>query len=362
MSERPKIISESNAEDMNDSSIIFLSPIKTTNNATATTASSNSKYTFLSFPDLNNCSFPQEIEYMEYLQPFGGVKRDLCQENAFSSLLNGNIGEFDDTPLPPFCKEQYNPSFIQDDYNPNAFVPNNYQEESATCQKVVQITTERKTSIVTAVYDSSVDESVNQPSCKLGVRKETICSHTIQPQFHSVKMSIGAFNSVDQVKDFPSLSKVGKPYSTKCAINLGRVEDKSGKHCCNCKKSRCLKLYCECFANGSHCKGCSCSNCFNIPEHEEDIQNAKRTVSEKNPVAFKKRIGDEAEGKQAVSCNCSKSGCLKKYCECYKNGQKCGSSCNCLTCKNTAALRTISYKRYEKNTKKTKKVTLQHLA
>ena len=34
---------------------------------------------------------------------------------------------------------------------------------------------------------------------------------------------------------------------------------------CNCKKSRCLKLYCECFAADSYCHGCHCQSCMNTP-------------------------------------------------------------------------------------------------
>lgn len=34
---------------------------------------------------------------------------------------------------------------------------------------------------------------------------------------------------------------------------------------CNCSKTKCLKLYCECFAKGSHCgEECACSNCCNL--------------------------------------------------------------------------------------------------
>jgi hypothetical protein len=32
---------------------------------------------------------------------------------------------------------------------------------------------------------------------------------------------------------------------------------------CNCKKSKCLKLYCECFASELYCDACNCSECHN---------------------------------------------------------------------------------------------------
>ena len=43
----------------------------------------------------------------------------------------------------------------------------------------------------------------------------------------------------------------------------GKILNK--KMCCNCKKSHCLKLYCECFATKSYCQGCNCVSCLNIP-------------------------------------------------------------------------------------------------
>ena len=36
-------------------------------------------------------------------------------------------------------------------------------------------------------------------------------------------------------------------------------------HPCNCKKSRCLKLYCECFSADIYCNGCNCTSCLNNP-------------------------------------------------------------------------------------------------
>ena len=41
---------------------------------------------------------------------------------------------------------------------------------------------------------------------------------------------------------------------------------------CNCTKSQCLKLYCDCFANGEFCHLCNCTTCFNNLDHEEDRQ------------------------------------------------------------------------------------------
>ena len=39
-------------------------------------------------------------------------------------------------------------------------------------------------------------------------------------------------------------------------------------------------------------------------------------------------------GRNRVGCKCRKSLCLKKYCECYANGSKCGESCKCENCQN----------------------------
>ncbi len=67
------------------------------------------------------------------------------------------------------------------------------------------------------------------------------------------------------------------------------------------------------------------------------------TLKEKNPAAFKPKIDYNVvdEHKQKVEktkhirgCNCSKTQCLKKYCECYQSSVLCTNLCKCTDCKN----------------------------
>ncbi|XVF66633.1 hypothetical protein PTKIN_Ptkin10aG0052500 [Pterospermum kingtungense] len=96
---------------------------------------------------------------------------------------------------------------------------------------------------------------------------------------------------------------------------------------CNCKKSKCLKLYCECFAAGVYCiEPCSCQHCFNKPIHEDTVLATRKQIESRNPIAFAPKVirtSDsipEVGGGVGCSINCGCEGCKNAF------GRKDGST------------------------------------
>jgi len=117
---------------------------------------------------------------------------------------------------------------------------------------------------------------------------------------------------------------------------------------CNCRKSKCLKLYCECFAKQNFCgNDCKCNDCNNLDaeEFEDARDNAVRASLDRNSSAFFRAPVAQVVGLQRKGCKCKKSMCAKNYCECYQSGLGCTERCRCKTCKNEHGVKPERVKR-----------------
>lgn len=106
---------------------------------------------------------------------------------------------------------------------------------------------------------------------------------------------------------------------------------------CHCRLSKCSKMYCDCFAAGRYCgPACRCNGCENCPTNEGNLAAIRRGIKQRNPNAFESKIRRTAVGsrRHTQGCRCSKSKCLKRYCECYREGMPCSKECQCIDCHN----------------------------
>ncbi|KAJ7987015.1 hypothetical protein DPEC_G00334380 [Dallia pectoralis] len=163
-------------------------------------------------------------------------------------------------------------------------------------------------------------------------------SYTVLPAQYVTQLQQSSFVTLAGSSGFSS--PAGIQTQARLPLNGVSTSDASSRprKPCNCTKSQCLKLYCDCFANGEFCQNCNCTNCSNNLEHETERAKAIKACLDRNPEAFKPKIGKgkegEADRRHSKGCNCKRSGCLKNYCECYEAKIMCSSNCKCVGCKN----------------------------
>jgi len=150
----------------------------------------------------------------------------------------------------------------------------------------------------------------------------------------------------EKLSSFKKVNKTKVIYNQSQNNNINvnkKIEINEKTNFCTCEKSMCIKKYCECYANNERCDiRCSCINCKNIilGYNIDDLLS----VTSKN-----KDI--------EISCTCTKSNCIKNYCDCYKANTLCGNKCRCLECKNNIAF----VKNKEMKDKNSKKNIIEYI-
>ena len=126
------------------------------------------------------------------------------------------------------------------------------------------------------------------------------------------------------------------------------LPEQNNKIHCTCKKTKCIKKYCECFSSGILCFNCKCENCENKTfftdnfnrKNSSNINNTNKKEEELKEKKESKQINEtnldlsDNNTKKLIICTCSKSGCNKNYCECFKAKVKCNNKCRCIKCLN----------------------------
>ena len=157
-----------------------------------------------------------------------------------------------------------------------------------------------------AIGESAIGTIVNHSTGGEPMTSDSLPSPTIEPSvkrtlFDDSQLSIASDPLISlSVDTTSSLSVASMPPSSDATTNplnpftsLGLsappLAAASGPHKpCNCKKSKCLKLYCECFARQDFCRGCNCVGCFNTPDSEHKLARDKAIIGtmERDPQAF----------------------------------------------------------------------------
>lgn len=196
-------------------------------------------------------------------------------------------------------------------------------------------------------YENKLKEKAKPPQDLLRNACRAYLREVIDERIHPENKTN---NNVHGVASLECSSQDDQRVAKKLNFN-DAIDDISSKDYprCNCKRTKCLKLYCECFAAGRLCSvACKCDGCHN---DEPGLNRRNSTIAEmikRNPVCFSGIEieeypqenqatlieSDSSAQKQTKGCNCKRSGCNKRYCDCFAAGIGCSKLCQCIDCMN----------------------------
>ena len=173
---------------------------------------------------------------------------------------------------------------------------------------------------------------------------------------------------IKEVKTAAKTKKVKKTKTiyTKSSNRRKKTNKRRSQKGCRCSKSKCLRLHCVCFRNGSFCgKDCGCQGCYNSKSNQALVKEVRKATKDINSQAFESRFVELKVNNKILrftkGCSCSKNNCQKNYCECFKNGLPCTPLCKCESCYNDKCdiEPKLASKLFKKSSRKKKKIVFR---
>ena len=198
------------------------------------------------------------------------------------------------------------------------------------------------------MFSSQIKEEKKQPQIKfepnfllnsLQNEKDDIYKEKKESKNYSGLFRYQNINEKNQIKLIPPIINMSDSPKKNENINNTNININTGAkfftnhnygYKCSCSKTQCNRKYCECYNSGNYCVDCNCKNCNNKPP--------ENSYTNKHPTDEQSKIK-----KEKIICTCTKSGCNKNYCECFKIGQKCSSLCRCIGCENNDQIQSKKY-------------------